>query len=47
MKIKNPKVVVLALIALICLVLAFVLKNWWLVIPAVVIYFINKKELKV
>ena len=47
MKIKNPKVVVLSIIALICLVLAFV-KQWWLlIIPAVVIYFINRKELGV
>ena len=44
MKIKNPKVVVYSLIALFFLFLTFTV-DWLFIIPAVIIMFINQKEL--
>ena len=40
----NKKVVLLSLIALICVVLSFVI-DWLFLIPAVIIVFINQKEI--
>ncbi len=45
MKIKNLKVVILSLIALASLVLA-VLIDWYFIILALIILYINNKELK-
>ena len=42
---KNIKVVILSLIAIACIVLTFLI-NWLFVIPAVIIFFLNQKELK-
>ena len=42
---KNPKVVVLSLIAIAFLVLTF-LVDWLFIIPAVIIYFWNRKLLQ-
>ena len=44
MKIKNPKVVIYSLIALFCIYLTFAV-DWLFIIPAVIIMFINQKEL--
>jgi len=44
MKIKNPKVVIYSIIALFCLYLTFTV-DWLFIIPAVIIMFINQKEL--
>ena len=41
---KNIKVMVFSIIALICVVLAFVI-DWLFLIPAVIIMLINQKEL--
>jgi len=41
---KNLKVVILSIIAIICLVLTFTV-DWLFIIPAVIIMFINQKEL--
>ena len=41
---KNLKVVILSIIALICIVLAVVI-DWLFLIPAVIIMLINQKEL--
>ncbi len=41
---RNKKVILLSLLALVFVVLAFVI-NWLFLIPAVVIIFINQKEL--
>ncbi len=41
---KNKKVVILSVIALICIVLAIVI-DWLFLIPAVIIMLINQKEL--
>ena len=40
----NWKVVIFSLIALVCLVLVFVI-NWLFIIPAVILLFLNQKEL--
>ena len=44
MKIKNPKVVIYSVIALFFILLTF-LVDWMFIIPAVIIMFINQKEL--
>lgn len=44
MKVKNPKVVFLSLIALIFVTLTF-LVDWLFIIPAVIIILINQREL--
>jgi len=41
---KNKKVVILSVIALICIVLAITI-DWLFLIPAVIIMLINQKEL--
>jgi len=41
---KNKKVVLLSIIALICIVLAITI-DWLFLIPAVIIMLINQKEL--
>lgn len=41
---KNKKVVILSIIALICIFLAIVI-DWLFLIPAVIIMLINQKEL--
>ena len=41
---KNIKVVVLSVIALICIVLAIII-DWLFLIPAVIIMLINQREL--
>jgi len=41
---KNKKVVILSVIALICIVLAIVI-DWLFLVPAVIIMIINQKEL--
>jgi hypothetical protein len=41
---KNKKVVLYSIIALICLVLTFTI-NWLFIIPAVVLSWLNQKEL--
>lgn len=41
---KNPKVVILSIIALFCLYLTFTV-DWLFIIPAVIIMFLNHKEL--
>lgn len=41
---KNKKVVILSIIALICIVLAIVI-DWLFLVPAVIIMLINQKEL--
>ena len=41
---KNKKVTILAIIALICIVLAIVI-DWLFLVPAVIIMIINQKEL--
>ncbi|MBD3247262.1 hypothetical protein GF378_01430 [Candidatus Pacearchaeota archaeon] len=43
-KVKNPKVVVYSIIALFFLYLTFAV-DWLFIIPAVIIMFINQKEL--
>ena len=40
----NWKVVIFSLIALVCLVLVFVV-NWLFLIPAIILFFLNQKEL--
>jgi hypothetical protein len=40
----NWKVVIFSLIALVCLVLVFAV-NWLFIIPAVILFFKNQKEL--
>ncbi len=44
MKMKNPKVVLYSLIALFFLFLTFTV-DWLFIIPAVIIMFLNQKEL--
>lgn len=44
MKLKNKQVVILSIIALACVVLAFVI-DWLFLIPAVIIMLINQKKL--
>ena len=41
---KNPKVVLYSLIALVFLVLTFVV-HWYFIIPAVILMLLNQKEL--
>jgi len=41
---KNKKVMVLSIIALICIILAIII-DWLFLIPAVIIMLINQKEL--
>jgi len=41
---KNPKVVILSLVAIACLVLAFI-HDWLWIIPAAIIMAYNQKEL--
>ena len=43
-KMKNPKVIFLSLLALIFIILSFV-GNWIFIIPAVILVFINQREL--
>jgi len=45
MNMKNPKVVILSIIALGFLVLTF-LVDWLFILGAVIIFFINRKELR-
>jgi len=42
---KNKKVVILSIIALIFIILAIITKEWLFLIPAVIIMLINQKEL--
>lgn len=42
---KNKKVMILSIIALIFIVLAIVTREWLFLIPAVIIMIINQKEL--
>jgi len=42
---KNKKVVILSIIALIFIVLAIITKEWLFLVPAVIIMLINQKEL--
>ncbi len=44
MKIKNPKVVIQSIIALICLFLTFIV-DWLFIIPAVILIYLNQREL--
>jgi len=41
---KNTKVMILSIIALICIVLAIVI-NWLFIIPAIIIMLINQKKI--
>ena len=41
---KNPKVVVYSIIALICLILTFTI-DWLFIIPAVILMFLNQREI--
>ena len=41
---KNNKVVIYSIIALICIVLTFII-DWLFIIPAVILSFLNHKEL--
>ena len=41
---KNPKVVVYSIIALICLILTFTI-DWLFIIPAVILMILNQREL--
>ena len=44
MKLKNPKVVIYSIIALICLVLTFTI-DWLFIVPAAILMYLNQKEL--
>ena len=44
MKIKNPKVVIFSIIALISIVLSIVV-DWLFIIPAVILMILNQREL--
>lgn len=44
MKIKNWKVVIYSIIAIICMIFVFTL-DWLFIIPVVIILFLNQKEL--
>ena len=44
MKLKNPKVVVFSIIALICLVLSFTI-DWFFILVVIVLMYLNQKEL--
>ncbi len=41
---KNPKVVLFSIIALVCLALAFTI-DWLFIIPAVILMLLNQREL--
>lgn len=41
---KNPRVVIYSIIALICLYFTFAV-DWLFIIPAVILMFLNQKEL--
>jgi len=42
--VKNPKVVIQSIIALICLVLTFTI-DWLFIIPAAILMFLNQREI--
>lgn len=44
MKLKNPKVVVFSLLALVCIALTF-LVNYWFLVGAIVLMLLNQREL--
>jgi fumarate reductase subunit C len=45
MKIKSPRVVIYSIIALGCIALAFFTKEWFFLIPAVILMVLNQREL--
>jgi hypothetical protein len=41
----NFKVIIYSLIALLCVVLMFIFKEWLFIIPAVILLYLNQREL--